>query len=361
MLSPLPMQLNPRSALAWVASNHESITSVVNAGSQESKLDLCATVTTKVLPMLDKGSEILKKQGKPDDFEESLDQCRKLLDYCGCDAAQAVPTEAASSALGRLLACKTPIDADGARADLASLHELLANDALQSPSDAELVLQRLQAHAKTLKAASQDAVDLGDDDGFAEPAALAKSLAGQLQAQLRQTTWRPFKLQDEVNAAHGSLIRSVDRLYDEYGDDFKELRLRLPEVVVVGAESVGKSSLLERLAGLPFFPRGESVTTRICFRLRLHHLTTKELADAKGRAAEPCAVTIGGKEVLMKFEGDSKHTRSIEAVRARVQAENEQVKLAKEGVVEREIILNMYMHMCMCMHMHSSTLTHPYP
>ena len=354
MLSPLPTQLNPRSALAWVASNHESITSVVNAGSQESKLDLCATVTTKVLPMLDKGSEILKKQGKPDDFEESLDQCRKLLDYCGCDAAQAVPTEAASSALGRLLACKTPIDADGARADLASLHELLANDALQSPSDAELVLQRLQAHAKTLKAASQDAVDLGDDDGYAEPAALAKSLAGQLQAQLRQTTWRPFKLQDEVNAAHGSLIRSVDRLYDEYGDDFKELRLRLPEVVVVGAESVGKSSLLERLAGLPFFPRGESVTTRICFRLRLHHLTTKELADAKV-VAQGSAVTIGGKEVLMKFEGDPKHVRSIEAVRARVQAENEQVKLAKEGVVEREIILNM------CMHMHSSTLTHPYP
>ena len=226
MLSPLPTQLNPRSALAWVASNHESITSVVNAGSQESKLELCATVTAKVLPMLDKGSEILKKQGKPDDFEESLDQCRKLLDYCGCDAAQAgVPTEDASTALGRLLACKTPIDADGARADLASLHELLASDALQSPSDAELVLQRLQAHAKTLRAASQDAVDLGDDDGYAEPAASAKSLAGQLQAQLRQTTWRPFKLQDEVNAAHGSLIRSVDRLYDEYGDDFKERRL----------------------------------------------------------------------------------------------------------------------------------------
>ena len=103
---------------------------------------------------------------------------------------------------------------------------------------------------------------------------------------------------------------------------------------------MGKSSLLERLAGLPFFPRGESVTTRICFRLRLHHLTTKELADAKV-VAQGSAVTIGGKEVLMKFEGDPKHVRSIEAVRARVQAENEQVKLAKEGVVEREIILNM--------------------
>ena len=91
-----------------------------------------------------------------------------------------------------------------------------------------------------------------------------------------------------------------------------------------------------------FFPRGESVTTRICFRLRMHHRTAKELADAKGRAAEPSAVTIGGDDVLLRFEGDPNYVRSVEAVRARVRAENEKVQQAKEGVVDREIILNLY-------------------
>ena len=346
MLSPLPTQLNPRKANDWVTSQSGAIESVANGwGSKEAKDELLSNVKTKVLPELEKGSEILKKKGRDNDFEEALAMCRNLIDHFGvADATepQAAPAEASPAALGRLLAQKTPVDADEALADLTSLDTLLLAGALQTASDAELVLQRMQAHAVTLQTASQDAVDLGDDDVYAAPAALAKTRTDELQEKLRQETWQPFKLQDEVDAAHGSLIRSVDRLYDEYGDDFKELKLRLPEVVVVGAESVGKSSLLEKLAGLPFFPRGESVTTRICFRLRLHRLTANELASEKGRAGEQCVVTLEGLEVLLKFEGDAKYLRSIDEVRTRVQTENEKVQHANKGVVEDEIILNLY-------------------
>ena len=44
---------------------------------------------------------------------------------------------------------------------------------------------------------------------------------------------------------------------------------------MVGSESVGKSSLLEKVAGMDFFPRGENVTTRLGFRLRLHRCTAR--------------------------------------------------------------------------------------
>ena len=42
---------------------------------------------------------------------------------------------------------------------------------------------------------------------------------------------------------------------------------------------MGKSSLLEKIAGMDFFPRGENVTTRLGFRLRLHHCTPKEMDE----------------------------------------------------------------------------------
>ena len=50
------------------------------------------------------------------------------------------------------------------------------------------------------------------------------------------------------------------------------VRLSLPEIIVAGAEGVGKSSVLERLIGVPLFPRGPKLVTRMPIRLRLGRL-----------------------------------------------------------------------------------------
>lgn len=50
-----------------------------------------------------------------------------------------------------------------------------------------------------------------------------------------------------------------------------DLALQLPQIVVVGQESSGKSSVLESLAMLPLFPRDEHICTRMPIHLKLRH------------------------------------------------------------------------------------------
>ncbi|KAJ1479878.1 hypothetical protein T484DRAFT_1812772 [Baffinella frigidus] len=44
-----------------------------------------------------------------------------------------------------------------------------------------------------------------------------------------------------------------------------------PQVVMIGDESSGKSTILERLAMMPIFPRGDDLTTRLPIHLRLRY------------------------------------------------------------------------------------------
>ena len=57
------------------------------------------------------------------------------------------------------------------------------------------------------------------------------------------------------------------------------LSLQLPRIVVVGAESAGKSSVIERLANLRLFPRGEHITTRMPVELLLRRRSVEELQE----------------------------------------------------------------------------------
>lgn len=50
------------------------------------------------------------------------------------------------------------------------------------------------------------------------------------------------------------------------------LNLDLPQIVVVGSQSVGKSSVLESLVGRDFLPRGTGVVTRRPLILQLRHV-----------------------------------------------------------------------------------------
>lgn len=47
--------------------------------------------------------------------------------------------------------------------------------------------------------------------------------------------------------------------------------IQLPETVVVGAQSVGKSSLLELLIGAKFLPKGEGIVTRTPILIQTFH------------------------------------------------------------------------------------------
>ena len=45
--------------------------------------------------------------------------------------------------------------------------------------------------------------------------------------------------------------------------------LKLPQIVVVGEQSTGKSSVLEAFVGIDFLPRGDGIVTRRPLQLTL--------------------------------------------------------------------------------------------
>jgi dynamin 1-like protein len=75
-------------------------------------------------------------------------------------------------------------------------------------------------------------------------------------------------------AMDGDLIALVNKLQDtfnEIGGDAVDL----PQIVVVGSQSSGKSSVLETIVGRDFLPRGSGIVTRRPLVLQLIHTPSK--------------------------------------------------------------------------------------
>ena len=57
--------------------------------------------------------------------------------------------------------------------------------------------------------------------------------------------------------------------------------IELPQIVVVGSQSSGKSSVLESVVGRDFLPRGSGIVTRAPLILQLQHMTDAVATVAK--------------------------------------------------------------------------------
>ncbi|KIY64452.1 dynamin protein dnm1 [Cylindrobasidium torrendii FP15055 ss-10] len=72
----------------------------------------------------------------------------------------------------------------------------------------------------------------------------------------------------------GDLIRLVNRLQETFSNLGGELDM--PQLVVVGSQSAGKSSVLETIVGRDFLPRGSGIVTRRPLVLQLIHTPAPE-------------------------------------------------------------------------------------
>lgn len=59
-----------------------------------------------------------------------------------------------------------------------------------------------------------------------------------------------------------NLINLVNRLQDAFSTVGVANPVDLPQIVVIGAQSSGKSSVLENIVGRDFLPRGTGIVTR---------------------------------------------------------------------------------------------------
>ena len=57
--------------------------------------------------------------------------------------------------------------------------------------------------------------------------------------------------------------------------------IQLPQIVVVGSQSTGKSSVLESIVGRDFLPRGSGIVTRCPLILNLRRIDPLEMMKAR--------------------------------------------------------------------------------
>lgn len=119
------------------------------------------------------------------------------------------------------------------------------------------------------------------------------------------------------------LIPTVNKLQEIFAMTGTELDL--PQLVVVGAQSSGKSSVLENLVGRDFLPRGSGIVTRRPLILQL--IQTSD----------------GSKEEWGEFshKTGTRFTR-FEDIRAEISAETDRVAGKNLGVVDRPILLKIH-------------------
>ena len=120
------------------------------------------------------------------------------------------------------------------------------------------------------------------------------------------------------------LVPVVNKLYDVLAVVGSRLNIDLPQIVVIGSQSVGKSSVLEAIVGKGFLPRGSGIVTRRPLVLQLIR-------------------TPGIEQDYAKFlhTGDKTFT-DFEEVRKEIVAETDRLTGTNKGVSKVPISLRVY-------------------
>ncbi|CAG2109883.1 unnamed protein product [Medioppia subpectinata] len=133
-----------------------------------------------------------------------------------------------------------------------------------------------------------------------------------------------------------ALIPIINKLQDVFNTIGTDAIL-LPQIVVVGAQSSGKSSVLESIVGRDFLPRGSGIVTRRPLILQLQHVakddhTVRDASDGTLDAAEWAQFLHTKNKVYTDFD----------AVRREIEAETERMGGSNRGICPEPINLKIY-------------------
>ena len=78
--------------------------------------------------------------------------------------------------------------------------------------------------------------------------------------------------QPKGNEGIETLVPLIIKLQNAFNAIKAKNSIELPQIVVVGAQSAGKSSVLESIVGRDFLPRGTGIVTRCPLVLQLRRL-----------------------------------------------------------------------------------------
>ncbi|XP_029455893.1 dynamin-1-like protein isoform X4 [Rhinatrema bivittatum] len=133
-----------------------------------------------------------------------------------------------------------------------------------------------------------------------------------------------------------ALIPVINKLQDVFNTVGADI-IQLPQIVVVGTQSSGKSSVLESLVGRDLLPRGTGVVTRRPLILQLVHVS-----------AEDRQKTIGDENGIEADEwGKFLHTKNkmytdFDEIRQEIENETERISGNNKGISPEPIHLKIY-------------------
>ncbi|XP_056271782.1 dynamin-1-like protein isoform X4 [Pseudoliparis swirei] len=132
-----------------------------------------------------------------------------------------------------------------------------------------------------------------------------------------------------------ALIPVINKLQDVFNTVGADV-IHLPQIVVVGTQSSGKSSVLESLVGRDILPRGTGIVTRRPLILQLVHIDSE---DSKKTSEEN---GIDGEEWGKFLHTKNKTYTDFEDIRQEVVAETERISGINKGISEEPIHLKIF-------------------
>ncbi|XP_070612470.1 dynamin-1-like protein isoform X1 [Erythrolamprus reginae] len=133
-----------------------------------------------------------------------------------------------------------------------------------------------------------------------------------------------------------ALIPVINKLQDVFNTVGADI-IQLPQIVVVGTQSSGKSSVLESLVGRDLLPRGTGVITRRPLILQLVHVTSEEsrktAGDENGIEAEEWGKFLHTKNKLYT---------DFDEIRQEIENETERISGNNKGISPEPIHLKIF-------------------
>ncbi|XP_031138510.1 dynamin-1-like protein isoform X4 [Sander lucioperca] len=132
-----------------------------------------------------------------------------------------------------------------------------------------------------------------------------------------------------------ALIPVVNKLQDVFNTVGTDI-IQLPQIVVVGTQSSGKSSVLESLVGRDVLPRGTGIVTRRPLILQLVHI---EPEDRRKTSEEN---GIDGEEWGKFLHTKNKIYTDFEEIRQEIEAETQRISGNNKGISNEPIHLRIF-------------------
>ncbi|XP_005106583.1 dynamin-1-like protein isoform X1 [Aplysia californica] len=137
-----------------------------------------------------------------------------------------------------------------------------------------------------------------------------------------------------------SLIPVINKLQDVFNTVGSE-SIQLPQIVVIGNQSSGKSSVLETLVGHDFLPRGTGIVTRRPLVLQLLHVT-KDSAVRRQENGVLHHKNVGAQEWAKFLHTKNKIYTDFSEVCQEIQNETDRMSGTNKGICSEPIVLKIY-------------------